>query len=399
MRSIVILDDTTLKIVHIITRLIVGGAQENTILTCEGQHRLGHDVTLITGPSLGPEGSLMPRAGAGGYRVIVEKSLIRNPHPIMDVQAYRQLKKLCRQLRPDVVHTHSSKAGILGRAAAWNSRVPVVVHTIHGLPFHPYQSRLTNAAWIALERFAATRCHKIICVADAMSRQALACAVGKPEQFITVYSGMDIQPFLSAADRRAEIRRKLGIAPDRIVMGTIARLQPLKGHDDLLSVAAELLKAQPRLIFLWIGDGVFHQRIMARINSAGWKNHFILTGLVPPGEVPELIPAMDMMVHPSYREGLPRAVVQGMLEGVPAIVYNCDGANEVCMNGQTGVLVAPGNLRELQSAILELAQNEPLRRTLGDNGKALAAARFDANTMVDRLMEIYQRVQGERNAL
>ena len=391
------MDDTTLKIVHVITRLIVGGAQENTILTCEGQHRLGHDVTLITGPSSGPEGSLMARAGDGGYRLIVEKSLIRSPHPIIDAQAYRKLKRLCNQLRPEIVHTHSSKAGILGRLAAWNCKVPVVVHTIHGLPFHPYQSKFTNTAWIALERFAARRCHKIVCVADAMTRQALACGVGKPEQFVTVYSGMDIQPFLSCADRGDVARRKLGISPDRIVMGTIARLQPLKGHDDLLSIAADLFKAQPRLMFLWIGDGVFHPRIMAKIQSAGWQNRFILTGLVPPGEVPELIPAMDMMVHPSYREGLPRAVVQGLLEAVPAIVYNCDGANEVCISGQTGILVEPGNLPELQSTILQLAENATLRRAMGMNGKSLAATRFDADGMVDRLMDVYQKVQGERN--
>ena len=387
-----------LKIVHVITRLIVGGAQENTILTCEGQHRRGHDVTLITGPSTGPEGSLMQRAGEGGYRVIVEESLIRNAHPIMDVRAYQRLKKLCLQLEPDIIHTHSSKAGIVGRIAAWNCRVPVVVHTIHGLAFHPYQSKVTNAAWITLERFAARRCHKIVCVADAMTRQALACGVGRPEQFITVYSGMDIQPFLSAAHQRAEARSNLGIADDRIVMGTIARLQPLKGHDDLLAIAAELFAAQPRLTFLWIGDGKFQQRIMAKIRSAGWEDRFILTGLVPPAQVPKLIPAMDMMVHPSYREGLPRVVVQGMLEAIPAIVYNCDGANEVCINGHSGILVEPGDLAGLQSAILQLSQNAELRSVMGMKGKVLAAARFDANIMVDSLLDIYQKVQGERHA-
>ena len=387
-----------LKIVHVITRLIVGGAQENTILTCEGQHRRGHDVTLITGPSTGPEGSLMQRADEGGYRVIVEESLIRNAHPIMDVRAYQRLKKLCLQLQPDIIHTHSSKAGIVGRVAAWNCKVPVVVHTIHGLAFHPYQSKLTNAAWIALERFAARRCHKIVCVADAMTRQALACGVGKPEQFITVYSGMDIQPFLSAAHQRAEARAGLGIADDRIVMGTIARLQPLKGHDDLLAIAAELFAAQPRLTFLWIGDGKFQARIREKIRNAGWEDRFILTGLIPPAQVPKLIPAMDMMVHPSYREGLPRVVAQGMLEAIPAIAYNCDGANEVCINGHSGILVEPGDLGGLRNAILQLSQNAELRGVMGLKGKVLAAARFDANIMVDSLLDIYQKVQGERHA-
>lgn len=393
------MDDSTLKIVHIITRLIIGGAQENTLLTCEGQHRLGHEVTLVTGPSTGPEGSLLQRAMDGGYRVIVEKNLIRSPHPIMDAQAYRQLKRLCGQLRPDVVHTHSSKAGILGRLAAWNCGIPAVVHTIHGLPFHPYQSKITNMAWIALERYAARRCHKIVCVADAMTRQALACGVGKPEQFVTVYSAMDIQPFLSCADKGDLARRKLAIGADRIVLGTIARLQPLKGHDDLLSIAEELFKAQDRLVFLWIGDGIFHSRFSARIQSAGWRDRFILTGLVPPSDVPHLIPAMDLMVHPSYREGLPRAVVQGMLEAVPGIVYDCDGAGEVCITGQTGILVEPGNLSALKAAILQLAENSAQRRAMGLRGKALAAARFDADIMVNRLMDVYRQIQGGKNVV
>ena len=339
----------------------------------------------------------MQRAGEGGYRVIVEESLIRQAQPIKDIRAYQRLKKIFLQLQPDVIHTHSSKAGIVGRVAAWNCKVPVVVHTIHGLAFHPYQSKLTNAAWIALERFAARRCHKIVSVADAMTRQALACGVGKPEQFITVYSGMDIQPFLSCAHQRAQARHNLGIADDRIVVGTIARLQPLKGHDDLLAIAAELFAAQPRLIFLWIGDGKFQPRIMAKIRSAGWQDRFILTGLVPPTHVPQLIPAMDMMVHPSYREGLPRAVVQGMLEAIPAVVYNCDGANEVCLNGHSGILVEPGDLPGLQKAILRLSDNPDLRSAMGLNGKVLTAKRFDANIMVDSLLDVYRKAQGERH--
>ena len=389
-----------LKIVHIITRLIVGGAQENTILTCEGLHRLGHDVTLVTGSSPGPEGSLMRRATTGGYRVFVEDCLVRNPHPWKDMQAFRRLKRLLKTVQPDIVHTHSSKAGIIGRLAAWQCKVPVIVHTIHGLPFHPYQSRLTNSAWIYLERFAARRCHKIVCVADAMTVQALQAGVGTREKFLTIYSGMETQPFLAHTHDRASARQQLGIAPDRLVVGTIARLQPLKGHDDLLAIAQSLIKAEPRITFLWIGDGIFRDRFTALIEKSGWQDHFVLTGLVPPEQVPALIPAMDIMVHPSYREGLPRAVVQGLLESVPAIVYNCDGAGEVCIADQTGIPVAPGDLAALQSAILRLLQDQSLRDTLGSAGRALAVTRFDAVGMVDQLLVLYrQLLQGETNAI
>jgi len=385
--------DQILKIVHVITRLIVGGAQENTLLTCEGLHRRGHEVTLITGPSLGPEGSLMDRANSGGYKVIVLPSLVRNPHPAKDWDAYHCLRKFCRQFKPDIFHTHSSKAGILGRAAASKEKVPAIVHTIHGLPFHPYQSKLVNAAWIFLERWAARRCDSIVCVADAMTRQALAAGVGRPDQFTTVYSGMEIQPFLHPPADKAAVRRQLNIPDGKIVAGTIARLQPLKGHDDLLRIAGPLFLQFPNLHFLWLGDGVFRDRFTQFILDHGWQDRFTLTGLVPPVQVARLLPAMDLLVHPSYREGLPRAVAQAALEVIPSVVYNCDGADEVCIDHQTGRLVPTGDAQALRKAIAELASDASLRTQMGAAGQKMAVSRFDSEVMVDKLSQLYERLQ------
>src|SRR5690349_22701118 len=168
-----------MKIVHIITRLIIGGAQENTLLTVEGlHHRHGDDVTLITGPAEGPEGDLFDRAERLGLKVELMPELVRPIRPSTDLRAYRLLRRAIRRLRPEVVHTHSSKAGISGRAAAWHERVPAVVHTIHGLPFGPFERPLKNALYIALERWAAGRCHAIVSVCDAMTTQAMAAGVG-----------------------------------------------------------------------------------------------------------------------------------------------------------------------------------------------------------------------------
>ncbi|HVT79790.1 MAG TPA: glycosyltransferase, partial [Phycisphaerae bacterium] len=329
-----------MKILHIITRLIVGGAQENTLLTCEGLHQRGHEVTLLTGPSPGPEGTLMDRARAGGYRVILSPHLVRNPHPWHDWRAGAEIRKLCAELQPDVVHTHSSKAGIVGRKAAWAWKIkhrdsgPVVVHTIHGLPFHPYQNSMVNALWIALEKKAAQRCDGIICVADAMTRQARAAGVGadRPADFFTtVYSAMETEAFLNPGVTREEVRERLGIPASAYVFGTIARLQPLKGHDDLLAHAGELFAKVPDAHLLWVGDGAFRQRFEAILREKGWEKRVTMTGLVPPAEVPRLVPTMDVLVHPSYREGLARALPQALLAGVPVISYDCDGAAEVCI--------------------------------------------------------------------
>jgi glycosyltransferase involved in cell wall biosynthesis len=379
-------------ILHIITRLIVGGAQENTLLTCEGLHARGHEVVLLTGPSRGPEGSLMSRAAAGGYALEVTGHLVRAPHPFHDAAAYRHIRKLCRKLKPDVVHTHSSKAGIVGRAAAAAERRPLVVHTIHGLPFHPYQSAWVNKSWIALERWAAKKTDAIISVADAMTRQAVAAGVGRPEQFTTIYSAMDVQPFIQAEPTPASVRQRLGIAPDRLVFGTIARLQPLKGHDDLLAIAGDIFARIPNAHFLWLGDGVFRSRFEAILKQKGWSDRFTLTGLVPPAQIPQLIRAMDVLVHPSYREGLARALPQAALSGLPLISYDCDGASEVCIPDRTGILVKTGDCAALREAIFWMAEQAEQRGTLGQAGRLICLERFPASVMVDRIEELYLRI-------
>src|SRR3954452_5171080 len=213
-----------MRIVHVITRLIVGGAQENTLLSCEGQHARGHDVTLITGPALGPEGSLMDRARSGGYRVIEVDEMRRSILPVKDFRTYRRLTKLLQDLKPDVVHTHSSKAGIIGRWAADRAKCPFIVHTIHGLAFTASTSATVNNLYKMLERKAAPITDRIVCVADAMREQSLAARIGWPEQYVTVYSGMETRPFLDPPVPRHEARKQLGLAPDDVALGTIARL-------------------------------------------------------------------------------------------------------------------------------------------------------------------------------
>ena len=294
-----------MRIVHVITRLIIGGAQENTLLTVEGLHHHYHDdVTLITGPAEGPEGDLFDRAKQLGLKVEVFPELVRPIRPIVDLKAYRKLRAAFRRLKPEVVHTHSSKAGILGRAAAWHEQVPAVVHTIHGMPFGEFETPLKNRLYIALERWAARRCHAIVSVCDAMTEQALAAGVGRPEQFLTVYSGMDADAFLNPPRPRQDVRRELGLADDEVAFATVARLFELKGHDDIVAVAADVLASNPKVRFVWIGDGILRDRLIADLERRGIRGSFILTGLVPPDRIPELLGAVDAVIHPSLREGL-----------------------------------------------------------------------------------------------
>ena len=381
-----------MKIVHIITRLILGGAQENTLLTVDGlHHTFGDDVTLITGPAEGPEGDLFERAKQRGLKVELMPDLVRAIRPATDYRAYRELRRSIRRLGPEVVHTHSSKAGIIGRGAAWDEKVPAVVHTIHGLPFGPSESASRNRLYVTLERWAARRCHAIVGVCDAMAEQALAANVGRPEQYSTVYSGMDVDAFLHPARPRDEVRRELGLLDDEIAFGTVARLFERKGHDDILLAAPDVLRANPKVRFVFIGDGILRDRLMGDAERLGIRHAFHFTGLVPPDRIPELLNAMDAVVHPSLREGLARVLPQALLVGRPAISYDVDGAREVVLP-ETGILLPPRSIEGLKAAILRLAADPSLRLAMGREGRGRFADRFRHETMTAQLRSLYERL-------
>ena len=381
-----------MRIVHVITRLILGGAQENTLLSVDGLHHdHGDEVTLITGPAEGPEGDLFTRAEARGLQVEVMPELVRAIRPRTDLAAYRQLRRSIGRLRPEVVHTHSSKAGIVGRAAAWDERVPAVVHTIHGLPFGPSESSIKNRLYVALERWASRRCHAIVSVCDAMTDQALAAGVGRPEQYSTVYSGMDVDAFLSPSRSRAEVRADLGLQPDEVAFATVARLFERKGHDDILAAAPAILAANPKVRFVFIGDGVLRDRLASDAARLGVGHAVQFTGLVPPDAIPSLLNGVDAVVHPSLREGLARVLPQALLVGRPAISYDVDGAYEV-VTPETGILLPPRDIAGLTAAILRLAGDADLRHRLGQAGRTRFADQFRSETMVRHLRSLYERL-------
>ena len=443
-----------MRILHISTRLILGGSQENTVLSCEGQARLGHEVHLAFGPIYGPEGSLLARVrqqgeevraitsafvGAlagqginaiehGGVRPITTHDvphLVREVRPLADRRALLELKELIGRLKPDAVHTHSSKAGVLGRWAAWEvlRREPTrrmgIVHTIHGPPFMPVEGgllsrarvRLLNAAYARAERSAARHCHVIVSVADAMTRQFLDRGIGTPEQYVTVYSGMEAEKYLTPGpgESRAEMRAALGFAKNDFVVGTVARLAQHKGHDDLLDALAADLRRHPNWKLLWVGDGWWRERLTARARALGFvteerhqgsqasgrhgNGQIVLTGLVQPERVPGLVRAMDVLAHPSYREGLPRTVPQALLSGVCPVAYDVDGTGEVIREGETGRLVPLGDRAALGRAILDVAGDPGLRARMVQRGRDECRTRFSATTMVADLESVYERAR------
>ena len=383
-----------MRVTHIITRLIVGGAQENTVSSVLGLHRRHQlDIDLISGPSDGPEGSLEPEFQAFPGMLHLARHLVRPVHPWHDWRALAELTAMLRRRQPDLVHTHSGKAGVLGRIAAARAGVPCVVHTIHGPSFGPFQGRLANALFLGAERHAARFTTHFVSVAHAMTRQYLEAGIGRPEQYTRILSGFPIQSFLDARPDPA-LRARLGLAPDDFVITKIARLAPLKGHEDLMAVAPLLIARQPRVRFLLLGDGPLRGRLERQARAAGCASHVHFAGLVPPADIPGWIALSDAVVHLSRREGLPRAVSQSMAAGKPVIAYDCDGAGEICRTDETGFLLRPGDREELTRRLEQLATDPALGRRLGAEGRRVVQHDFTVERMVDDLQSLYERLRG-----
>jgi len=388
-----------LKVVHIITRLILGGAQENTLITCKLLAERGHDVTLITGPAIGPEGELFNQTKNQKYKVIVIDQLRRAIEPIKDFISYKKIKRYLRVIQPDIVHTHSAKAGILGRFAGyslkneWGQNLPVVIHTIHGLAFHTYQCNWLNKFYIAVEKSAAKRTDFFISVADAMTEQAFTAGIGRTEQFVTAYSAIEEDSFLQPIPpgQIKEFRRKYEISEESIVLITIARLFMLKGHDYIIESAKQLAKRFENVVWLFVGDGNLSDDYKQQVRQLGLADRIKFTGLLPPSRIPLAIQSSDILVHCSLREGLARTLPQAMLCGRPAISFDVDGAREV-VNENTGRLIEPKNIEQLTKACAELIKDKDLREKLGLQGRESVKEKFAPETMVDTIEAVYRKL-------
>jgi len=396
-----------MKIVHIITRLILGGAQENTLITCMEQAKRGHDVTLITGPALGPEGGLFKSTKNQAFKTIVIDKMVREINPLWDYQVYQQLKIILAEIDADIIHTHSAKAGIIGRLAGFSLKQnngaikPAIVHTIHGLAFHDYQHPLVNKLYIEIEKYTSKKTDAIIGVADVMRDKALAAGMGNAEMYTTAYSAINEDEFLEipSESQITTFRKKYDLAENATVIVCVARLAELKGHNYIIESAEKLAEKHPNLMWLFVGNGSLTAQIKNQISSAKLTERFKFTSLLQPEEIPLAIHASDILVHCSLREGLARVLPQAMLCGKPVVSFDIDGAKEV-VNEKTGFLLEPENVDELITACDKLAENPTLREELGKNGKEMVTKMFAPKTMADTIEQVYSNLvneSGEKN--
>lgn len=351
---------------------------------------------LVFGPIYGPEGSLRDAAAASGAELIEVAAMRRAVLPGHDVWTYWALRRVMRRFRPEVVHTHSSKAGIVGRAAAWSEGVPAVVHTVHGLPFHDRQSRLVHRTYIALERWAARRCHHLIAITPAMVDAFVAAGIAPRQRFTVIPSGVVLDDWHRHPTQRGHVRRELDIPPDAPLIALVARLDPLKGQDDLLDILPELRRRHPHVHVLLIGDGWERRRLELRIAREGLRDRVLLAGLVPPAEVARLLSACDIKVLPSYQEGQSRTLVEALLCGCAVAGYDVGGIGSIIEDGRTGRLVRVGDRAGLLDAVAWLIEHPEERARLAALGRSHVRERFDARTMVRQVEDVYLDVLAGR---
>jgi glycosyltransferase involved in cell wall biosynthesis len=325
-----------IRVLHVITRMIVGGAQENTLLSVEGLNNLPtYDVALVSGVDRGPEGDLVARTRQTTDLVLIPE-LARNVNPIADAVALFKLYSLIKKGRYHIVHTHLAKAGVLGRIAAWLARTPIIVHGLHGLVFHEYQPWLVNRTWWAVQKIVGPITDHYISVSSVISQKAIEAGIASTDNLTTVYSGMELDWFLNADVDPETVRRQLGIPDNAPVVGKIARMVSIKNHDALFDAAPEIIARYPDVRFLLVGDGPLLGHLRSRAKQMGITEQVVFAGLVPRERIPEMLSVMDVLAHTALYEGLPRVLAQALAMGKPCVAYDADGAREVVVAGETG---------------------------------------------------------------
>lgn len=371
---------------QVITRLIVGGAQETAVLTCALADPERYEMVLVTGPETGPEGSLHEEARARGVRVVVLDDLRREVSPWRDRKACRSLRALIEREQPDVVHTHSSKAGILGRLAARRAGVPVVVHTVHGWSFHDHMSRPLRQLYIALERWCAPKADKLVLVTEVDRDKGLSEGIGSPEQYVIVRSGIELDAFRHGSRLRMAVRSEIGIDTDAPVLGSVMRLSPQKDPLAFVTIADRVLAALPNAHVVLVGDGPLRAEVEAAVAVTDHAHRWHLLGLRR--DVADLLSAMDAFLLTSSWEGLPRTVVQAMAADVPVVATRADGVADVIEHGRTGLLFDQGDVSAGVDLVIEILTDRE-RATAIRTRAAAKVEEYGAEAMVERLCALY----------
>jgi glycosyltransferase involved in cell wall biosynthesis len=381
-----------LRIAHVITRLVNGGADENTVICCNHAVRSEHDVMLLHGAQTQPE---ILAAVDARVKILELRSLVQPIAPLRDMKALGDLVRTFRRLEPDVVHTHTSKAGILGRLAARAARVPVVVHGVHIAPFASV-SRLETLAYLRAERAVRGMTHAFIDVSPGIRDLYVSAGIGTPETHHVVPSGFELSRFRVAVEPE-DWRELLRLAPDEPrppVVLMIAVFEARKRHLDFLESLPRIVERFPEARFVFAGDGRLRNDIEVRIDALGIERNVVLTGFHPHPE--QLIALADICLLASAREGLPRVVMQYLAGGKPVVAAELPSIDDVLRHDVNGVVTPSDDLDRLADAVIALLADDARRARLARGAAMTELSEWDAERMGERIEAVYADVIRER---
>jgi glycosyltransferase involved in cell wall biosynthesis len=377
-------DLTKSRVFHVITKLELGGAQKVTLMTLERLPRDLYDLTLVTGP----EGLLVDWANRiPALNRIWLPSMIRDVSPLHDAHTLIELWRLFRRERPQVVHTHSSKAGILGRWAAKLAGVPVIFHTAHGFGFNDFQRPIVRRLYVWLERLTTKITTKLVVVSYANAEKGEKSQVFRRGDWILCRDAISVDQFIQPGPRRNRLA-EWNIPQDKIVIGMVACLKPQKSPVDFVDVAARVLRERQDVHFLMAGDGELRSDVEQRIRTLGIGGHITLLGWMRESEMPELYRNLDIVVLTSLWEGLPCVFSEAMAVELPIVATNVDGAREAIVDGENGFLHEPHDIEGMARSVLKLTADPDLRRVMGQRGRS-RVMEFDISTSVSNLEAAY----------
>ncbi len=376
-----------LKILHVITRLIPGGAQDNTILTAEHSKRHGYDATLACAPEPGRVEDVRRK----GIQVITIPEFRREISPINDVIALVKLYRLIKRDEFHIVHTHTSKAGILGRLAAKMAGTPIIIHTPHGTFYHPIFFG-PYALWCFghLDRFASRFTDRIITLYQDEAGSYLERGIAGNEKFTVIPSGVDTEEFPGHRIDKDKKKEELGLPKDVPIVGMAARLSPEKGHGVCLHAFLQVIETFPGALLLVVGQGALEDDIRKKISQLGLDASVVMLGLRT--DISEIIQVLDVAVHPSIMDALPRSVVEDMFCRIPVVASAVGGIPEIVKHEESGLLVPPGDAAALAQAITRLLKDEGLRVRLADEAYRRIRQTHSLHAMIEKIFLLYDEL-------
>ena len=392
---------TPKKVVHIITRLDHGGSARETLQTVLGHDRCRFRVSIAFGrPGTTADDAALLKAdlqqlGQADVSVFQVPPLVREINPVLDAWATVALWRLLRRVRPEVVHTHTSKAGAVGRLAARLAGIPVVIHTPHGHIFYGYYGSVASAIIRLLERHLAKITDRIVTLTDRGAQEHVQYKIASPQKFVTIHGGNSLAQFRSLRVNATVKRKELGLPPEGPIIGTVGRLVPIKGHTWLLRAVPRVLAEFPQASVVLIGDGPLLGELKELADELGITPHVVFLGTRH--DIPECLAVLDLFVLPSLNEGMGRALVEAMAVGSPVVATRVGGIPDVVADCTTGLLVPPRDDRALAEAILTLLRDRSRRAAYGEAARRYVDGRFDIETMVHNIERLYDEVWQEKH--